>query len=269
LPTGFCTTRDASRTHEHILMSQSTVQPTAARLSRPLFFLGISTLILALVVLGFIPTFYLRPVFWSPTLAHGPTLPTHLLVHGIILTSWFLLLVIQSSLVATHHIQLHRRLGIVGVALAPVVVGLSVAATISRDAPVFDQLSRARPLPNLAGLIAFAICVVLALRLRRQPAAHKRLMIVGSLSILTPATDRLARWITSATSLDIGAGTAAVGGAGIVLLLLLALFAYDVRTTKRVHRGTLLGVSAILIGIVSSIALIQTGTWAAIMRAVM
>src|SRR5687767_3261211 len=96
---------------------------TGAR-RRSKFYLTMSGVILALVLIGFARTLYLRPVF------DVPSIPAHLFVHGAALTSWFVWLFVQTLMVGTGRIHVHRRLGLAGVVLGPVVVLGGLLATL-------------------------------------------------------------------------------------------------------------------------------------------
>src|SRR5437016_13264714 len=76
-----------------------------------LFFSGMAVLILATVFLGFARSYYLAGVFKAPL----PNLIVH--IHGAVFSSWILLLIAQTSLVAAGRIDLHRRLGLLGLRL--------------------------------------------------------------------------------------------------------------------------------------------------------
>ena len=69
-------------------------------------------LILAPVFLGFARSYYLAGLFKAPL----PNLIVH--IHGAVFSSWILLLIAQTSLVAAGRVDLHRRLGPLGFALA-------------------------------------------------------------------------------------------------------------------------------------------------------
>src|SRR5947208_3542901 len=81
-----------------------------------LFFSGMAVLILGTVFLGSARSYYLAGVFKAPL----PNLIVH--IHGAVFSSWILLLIAQTSLVAAGRTDLHRRLGLLGFALACVVV---------------------------------------------------------------------------------------------------------------------------------------------------
>src|SRR5882762_3311370 len=87
-----------------------------------LFFSGMAAVILAAVFLGFAHSYYLAGVFKAPL----PNLIIH--IHGAVFSSWILLLIAQTSLVAAGRIDLHRRLGLLGFGLACLVVTLGLMA---------------------------------------------------------------------------------------------------------------------------------------------
>jgi hypothetical protein len=153
-------------------------------------FYPLFALALALVVFtGFARTLYLRQWFDVPPL----TVLSYL--HGIVFSMWVALYVVQTRLIAAHQVRAHMRLGIVGVALAMLVVAIGLAT-------VFVSASAARPramgmtsaqfvfVPFFI-LVVFSCLVTAAVSLREHPALHKRLMTLAMVAILPPATARL------------------------------------------------------------------------------
>jgi hypothetical protein len=138
---------------------------------------------------GFGRTLYLRSISGAPPLS------TLLLVHGIVMTTWFVLFCAQVWLAATGHLRWHRRLGWLGavVALAVIYVGVDAAIDAGRRGVgpahgVSMQMFMAIPLFDMP---VFALLVGIALWLRRRPDIHKRLMLLASLGMLTPAIARI------------------------------------------------------------------------------
>jgi hypothetical protein len=80
--------------------TQIGLEKAAARSS---FFFWMSVLLLAFLVIGFAPSLYLRAYFETPPI------PAYLHVHGAILTSWFVWLVIQTFMVRSGR---WRRIGV-------------------------------------------------------------------------------------------------------------------------------------------------------------
>lgn len=242
--------------------SRLAVEPARSR-----FFLVSSALFLAIVFGGFTATFYARPSIWPAEVIlarHGPVLPAHLYVHGVLLTAWFVLAFVQTCLVATGRTDVHRMLGVAGVVVAAGIVPSSVLTTVLRDAPIIDQ-NPWRAFGQLLTMTTFSICVVSAVYLRRRPADHKRLMWFASLSLIAPAIDRLIATVAYVTGWfppdrgPVWAGYSMIG-------LLLIVVARDLISEKRLHRGTLWGLSAIVIALGSTTGLIWSGGWAAFVR---
>ncbi len=93
------------------------VRSTAVRSGRMrhrVFFSAMSAVLITGVFLGFAPTYYLRP-------SEAVPIPRYLHVHGAAMTAWFLLLLLQSLLIATGRRSIHRRTGIAGAVIAVVI----------------------------------------------------------------------------------------------------------------------------------------------------
>lgn len=248
-------------------MNQTTVsastkgpQGTVARTFCDYFFLGMSCLLLLITLVGFTRTFYIRSYLGLSDL------PIHLFIHGIVLTAWFSLVLIQTCLVTTHRIHIHRRLGAAGISLAACVVVVSVLTVFRRDAPVIEEFPQ-RAFGNLASLIGFSLCIVAGILLRHRPAAHKRLMILASIQIVAPALDRIARltpineffgvilaWFPAPPEI-------AFALVSTILLILLVL-TYDLVSRRRPHPATLGGILCIfVIAPAVSAAITFSGLW--------
>ncbi len=184
----------------------SVMGASAGRPSRR-FFVAISGAILAIVLLGFGPTLYLRAAFDV-----SPISPL-LYLHGALMTGWFALVVVQATLIRGGRVATHRRLGIVGVCVG---VGVVVAGTIV-TLGIADRVMRAptesdvalsalmglgteTPLRglaatalwgNLSSLTVFSVLVGWAALMRNRGDVHKRLMLFASLCILPPAIARI------------------------------------------------------------------------------
>jgi hypothetical protein len=216
------------------------------------FFFGMSVLLLLIVLIGFSPTLYLR------AFRDLPTLPGHLYLHGTILTGWFAWLVLQASLIRANRVGLHQRLGAIGALLGLAVVFAGPLATFNvvpriRDAGFdldmdisalgIDGLGSGVSIArfatgvvwiNIASAATFAVLLLAAILLRRRPRAHKRLMLLASISIVGPALARISRW-------PVLGGEQGPFIPLALLVLLLAVVLHDVISTKRVHPATLLG----------------------------
>jgi len=199
------------------------------------FFVAMSVLLLIVVVIGFGRTLFFRAAF------DVPPIPPYLFVHGAVLTSWFLWVLVQSSLVAAHRTDLHRRFGVVGVGLAGCVVVVTVVTGLSflprMRASGADFEAAALPLTTTVittwlTLADFIVLVTLAVAYRRRPEIHKRLMLWASIIIVGAAGSRIPATL-AATGLS---PTLAVMP---LVLLTVCPVAYDVVVRGRPHIATI------------------------------
>jgi hypothetical protein len=193
------------------------------------FYLGMSIAAVITVFAGFAPTYYLRPYFNT-----APLMPL-LHLHGLVFTSWLVLFVTQTTLVAAHRTDIHRRLGIVGGVLAVLMILLGVTTAIIRAKQGATPIPEVSPLSflviPLGDMFVFSILIGAGFYYRRRPDVHKRLMLLATIAILGAAIARLPLAIMKA-------GPPAFFGLTDVLVL--TCVAYDLLTLRRVHRATAL-----------------------------
>jgi len=214
-----------------------------------LFFSDMSLLMLATVFVGFAQTYYLAGVFQAP-------LPSRIVhIHGAAFSWWMLLLIAQTSLVAAGRVDIHRRLGIAGFLLGCLMVLLGVLAAT-------DSLVRAAGPPGrdvqafyivpMMGMVIFATLLAFAFRLRRDPAAHKRLIYIATTALLIAAVSRWPFAIVNRKSQM---------AALFTYFFFLALASYDLRSTRKIHRVTLCAGASVIILQPSCDAIGQTAAW--------
>jgi hypothetical protein len=206
---------------------------------------------LLLVLAGFARTYYLKLAFGTPPL------PTLLHVHGLVMTSWFVLFLVQARLVAGGRTDLHRRLGIFGalLAMAVLLMGCMVAiqgARLGHAPPGAPPALVFLAIP-LADMLVFALLVGAALRFRRRSDMHKRLMLLSCVSLLTAAIVRipLPPWQQGGIVAAFLTTTA----------LVLACVGYDFRAHRRLHPAFGWGAALIVASWPLRIALAQTPQW--------
>lgn len=221
---------------------------TERKAVRDRYVLVLSIILLVILAAAFTRSFYFRPLF------DDPPLPANLVVHGAVLNLWFLWLFMQTTLVTIGHRDLHRRVGMVGVVLAVAVVVTGVATILG---VVPGMIARGESIDEnmqlLAGifwgnggiLVSFTVFVAAAVALRRQPAAHKRLMILASIATTPPALHRvgLLPFTQMLETRDVNALVFTFAG---LICLLLSLVIYDVVLRRRLHPVTAWGVPGYL-----------------------
>jgi hypothetical protein len=207
------------------------------RLTRSKFFLLANALLLAIVLVGFSRTLYLRAFF------DVAPIPASLYIHGAALTLWFVFGVLQPWLIARGDAATHRKVGTIaaGYAVAIVISGLMANARMASRLQSPGDAENIIVWGNYLSLLAFAGLVCAAVVLRRRREAHRRLMLLASVSIVGPALGRFPLWPIFAAGLD-GARNYAIGG---LLLLLAMVVGYDIGSRGRPHPATWMGSLAI------------------------
>jgi hypothetical protein len=209
-------------------------------------FVFMTGLFVATVLVGFIPDSI--GLVQAVRAGNRPPLPPVLHVHAVLMGSWMLLLLAQTTLAATGHTAYHRKLGLVSLVLAPamVVAGLILVPTLYHQ--LWDGIKTAPPavavqlkasLALLSNIlmgqirvgILFPLFVGLALLARRtDPGTHKRLMILATLGPLPAAIDRM-QWLPSSLP------ASPLSPDLYSLLWISPLFAWDLYRSGRVHRA--------------------------------
>jgi FtsH-binding integral membrane protein len=213
-----------------------------------LFFIGMALLILGTVFLGFAKTYFLAGVFRAPL----PNLLIHM--HGAAFTCWMLVLITQISLVSAGRVDIHRKLGIVGFSLACLMVVLgTLAATnmLARGEPPFAD-AKAFYAVTLLDMVLFATMVSFAFRTRRDPSAHKRLILLATIGLLDAA---FCRWPFALFHANVPMTFL------FLYIFILILATYDMWSMRRVHRATLWGGLFIIFMHEISLPLGKTAAW--------
>jgi hypothetical protein len=159
------------------------------------FYAGAAFVLLVLAFLGF-QQFYLHGKAY-PGRPLTPPIRNVLIAHGIAMTAWMLLLVIQPLLIANRHYRVHMRLGKIGAVLAAGIVflGWSVAVGAAKVNPPDLQLWGLAPKQFLAipvsAIVMFAGYVAIGLWNRRRPEVHRPMMLLGTLTASVAAIDRI------------------------------------------------------------------------------
>ena len=214
------------------------------------FFGGMAILLCALVFIGFSPTYFRAGVFRAP-------LPSPILhVHGALFSLWMLLYLVQSTLISARRVAWHRSLGAIAYCLPPLMVVLGVVAAVEalHRGVVIGTLDPAVSMAiPLLSMPCFALVIFASWRARRRSDAHKRLVVLATITLVGAAFGRL-HWrevsIPPAAGVSIG-----------IAFLLLCMVAYDLFSLHRVHRSTLWAAPLILAVQVVSVPIGMTPVW--------
>lgn len=153
------------------------------------FYFAMSLVFAALVIAGFGPTLdekLIHPVIAPPTI---------LWYHGAVFSAWLVFYILQSGLVRTHNVNIHRTAGWVGAALIALMLPLGLLTGIQMVHFEIYQLHVPHRYSFLAvpffDVGSFALCAALAIWWRKKPELHRRLVYFGTSALLVAAFARL------------------------------------------------------------------------------
>lgn len=229
--------------------SPAMLRPIPGRRYDHLFFSLMSVLIAVSVFIGFAPTYFLAGAFR----AHLPSPVIH--VHAVLFISWILLLIVQTSLVSARRVDVHKRLGIFGFFLACLMVLAGLLAGTNSLARNFAPPG-ITPLTfyvvPVTDMFCFAVLIFFAFRYRATPAVHKRLILIATISLLTAAFVRFHLPI-----LFLNINHAALASYSFLALLI----AYDLWSTRKLQRVTLLASAFVVFVQFGRLPFSQTHLW--------
>lgn len=155
------------------------------------FYLGASVAAIALVFWGFAQSYYLKLFFGTPELS------PRLHFHGAVMSSWLIIFFVQAFLISSRRVAAHRRLGMVGLLVAVLVVILGTTTTFNaaaREVGLHSAEAEARVTVlglEIVQMALFAGFVALAIAVRRRPDFHKRYMLLATACLLPSAFSRI------------------------------------------------------------------------------
>jgi hypothetical protein len=164
---------------------QTVSKPLKNSLIERWFFPGMALAMIATCLLAFLPSIA------HPAQRHA-SLSALAAAHGIVFFVWLLLFLVQGSLIASHRVALHRRLGLASVVILALMIPLAYTTTISMVRRGYDlsgdlRIDRDPPYETvfaLANLLIFSVLAIAALAYRRRPQIHKRLMLFANIELM-------------------------------------------------------------------------------------
>ncbi len=217
------------------------------------FFLAIAILFPIVVLVGFGPTYYLKPFFVSPPI---PRLLVHL--HGIAMIAWVILFFSQVYLIRSTQIRLHQRMGIASTVLASVILVLGLLTAVA--AAKYGSISTppgANPLEFLIvpvfDMVVFAILFGAAYYYRRNAPNHKRLMLLTVINFLPAALARFPFGLTDTFG--------PLWFFGVPDILTLGFVIVDTWRNKKLNKAFLGGALFMIVSHWLRLAFAPTETW--------
>lgn len=201
---------------------------------------------IAIVLAGFVPSSIGKIA--AVQAGERPPFPLVLHMHAVLMGSFLLLLLAQTTLVATGRCNLHRRLGLLSMVIVPmlVLVGFLLVPTSYQGVWAAAQAAPPPARAQLEGLILqldnimllqlrvgilFPVFLVIALWARRQDSGlHKRMMILATAMALPAGIDRIPWLPTTLPASPLASDL-------YTLLAISPMLAWDVVRNRSIHRA--------------------------------
>lgn len=247
------------------------------------FYVLMAATCLAIAVIGFLPTYFVplaQGRFKGEPIVH---------IHGVILFSWVTFFLVQTLLVARGSTLAHRTWGMLGIAIVTAmtfivtaIVSLRIVqaslpgqpAGLAHDVRAFEWVS-------IGGLAFFVPVFILAIANIKRPEIHKRLMLLGTISLLGAP---IARWFMvlmapppnpnapppPANLPHIGVPPVFVAVPPMLVgdLLWVVAMIFDYRTRGRVHPVYLIGGGIMLALHLTTVPVAESPAWQMVAAAI-
>jgi hypothetical protein len=225
---------------------------TVGRRSRSRFYLGLTAFMVAIVVVGFWPSYF------GPMLRGNIARAAVIQAHGLIFVGWMALLVAQVSLAVRGRTSLHRKVGRYGIAYGCLVLAMGIiagpaASVIHLRAGEWTRDQGASFLLTTFGDMAlFGSFFAAAVAYRSRPEIHKRLMVAATVALLFAAVGRM-HIQSQALSAVVWLSPMFVG------------MAHDWITRRRIHPAYVIGTVGLFVGALR-LLVAQSDVWLSIGR---
>ena len=160
-----------------------------------LFYTGAALILLVLMLTGFQHFFLHGKAYPGRDIA--PPIRSLIILHGITMSAWILLFLVQPLLIVSRNHRIHRSLGKIGAALAALIfiLGWNAGIEATRIAPPDMIIWGLTPKQFMAvpiiSVVIFVGFVAVGVWHRRRPAAHRPMLLLASLAAIPAAVSRI------------------------------------------------------------------------------
>ncbi len=234
------------------------VKTQGGHLLNQYFYFSMSLLIAAVVAFGF--SFTVGNNLIHPALPR----PFLLYVHAAVFTGWLAFFILQTALIRTRNVRVHRRIGWFGAAMGSgmVVLGVSTAIIMARfnTFTLHQSHTDSFLMIPLFDMVCFGTTFGLAVWWRKKPEYHRRLMLVATCALTAASFGRFPAWLLPQEYFY----------SGVDLLIVVGVIR-DLIVNGRVHRIYLYVLPLFIVGqtVVSFTVFHQLPYWQKIARAIM
>src|SRR5262245_26364163 len=227
-------------------LSSAPLETPASRGASRWFYVGMAVAILVAELAGFSRSYRER-------VAAGDTLSLAAELHAVLFAGWLAIFCAQIALVATQHVRVHRRLGILATLWATTMLatGPPLAVNLAKRGLPTGTDPLVFLLVMFVDLLVFGAFIVAGVLWRRHAEVHKRFMLLGTIALLPPG---IGRWAIAERN-----PAPAVTVALIVFLA--APLVADRLSGRRINRVSVWGGIVLFASVPVRFAIGQTALW--------
>ncbi|MGE0765921.1 MAG: hypothetical protein AB7L90_05620 [Hyphomicrobiaceae bacterium] len=231
-----------------------------SRVSEDYIYSRMAMVCAAVAFLGFAPT------YWMPLINGRLNVHPIIHLHAAIFFGWSVFLVYQTWLGASGCIRTHRRLGLIGVALATAMTVIGIGTAINRmqwaDGLGQGDVGRTIAVVPVSNVLFFALVFAAGVAVARRHDWHKRFMLVAGISILDAP---ISRWfIAFLAQADPPPVAVYIGPPFVALAILSIPMVVDWRRSGRVHAAYISGALGYVALKLLQVPLGETAAWQSI-----
>lgn len=193
---------------------------------------------------------------------HKPAFALIVHFHAVVFVGWLVMFTVQILLVRSKRLSVHKQLGfaLIWLAVLMAILGPATALTVQHRAMADPKADPGFLSVQFTDILAFVGLTTAGILLRKAPAAHKRLMLLGTLYITDAG---FARWLADAWIHLLGFGfwpfwIALYFGSNLLFAL---AGTYDLVTRRRLHPAYLTGVVWIFANQMLALSLYFSPAW--------
>lgn len=181
--------------------------------------------------------------------------------HGMVLTTWFGLLIVQPILIRKKQFQVHRLLGKSSYVLVPIIIYSMIIITkhmyVREGSTSMTEKERLADLfLPLSQMVAFAILYILAMINKKKTPFHLRYIIACSLVLLSPGLERIPiYWFGQPEQ------QSTLFAFVISDLILIGLIFYDKKNKTKKYNPFIISLSLLLVAHISYALIPMTDFW--------
>jgi hypothetical protein len=159
------------------------------------FHVGAAAALMLVMLLGF-QQFYL-PGRAHPDRPLAPPIRTLIISHGVAMSDWVLLLLVQALLIVNRQRRIHMMVGEIGAVLAACMsvlgfrLGIEVVKVSQPEVRPWNLPYRQFMAVPIMSIAIFAGFVAAGIWYRRRPEVHRSMMLLATLTVISAAADRI------------------------------------------------------------------------------